>query len=271
MWGAAINLTDAAGDWAEYARLLLAAGEVEGPDQRSYRDRAYFASVNAYLRAGSGAPAAQHSGHDGRSLGKDRPGPRDTVQALRLAQSLQARNDTAAYLADATGEIGFRIVENRVESETARPRLCATFSEDLVTSGVDYASFVQLDEPGLTVTAQFRDICVEGVVHGQRATVTFREGLPAADGQTLTASVDITSYIRDRNPGVAPFRGGPMCCRNRARHRCRSRTVNTEALDLTLYRVTDRNLIRAFQNGYLSAPMADWQEYDFSAQTGTEV
>ncbi|MEY4870710.1 MAG: hypothetical protein RLZZ563_40, partial [Pseudomonadota bacterium] len=267
--GAAINLTDAAGDWAEYARLLLAAGEVEGPDQRSYRDRAYFATVNGYLRSES-APQ-QHSilVIMAEALEKTDRG-RDTVQALRLAQSLQTRDDTAAYLADATGKYGFRIVENRVESDSARPRLCATFSEDLVTSGVDYASFVQLDEPGLTVTAQYRDICVEGVVHGQRATVTFREGLPAADGQTLAASVDITSYIRDRNPGVR-FPGRAYVLPKSGTASLPIETVNTEALDLTLYRVTDRNLIRAFQNGYLSAPMADWQEYDFSAQTGTEV
>ena len=137
--GAAINLTDAAGDWAEYARLLLVAGEVEGPDQRSYRDRAYFASVNAYLRAGS-APQ-QHSilVTMAEALEKTDRG-RDTVQALRLAQSLQTRDDTAAYLAQAAGQYGFRIVENRVESDSARPRICVNFSEDLVKSGVDYTS-----------------------------------------------------------------------------------------------------------------------------------
>ncbi len=37
-------------------------------------------------------------------------------------------------------------------------------------------------------------------------------------------------------------------------------TVNTDKLELTLYRVTDRNLLRAFQNGYFSQPMNEWQE-----------
>lgn len=49
--GAAINLTDAAADWAEYARLLVAAGDQDGVDQQSFRDRGYQAAVNAYLRA----------------------------------------------------------------------------------------------------------------------------------------------------------------------------------------------------------------------------
>ena len=267
--GAMASLTDAAGDWAEYARLLLAAGDVEGPDQQNLRERAYQAAVNGYLRAD--AAAERHTILVTMGMALERLGRgSDTVKALRLAQSLQERDDTAAYLAQAAGQYGFRIVENRVESDSARPRICATFSEDLVAKGVDYASFVQLDEPGLTVSAQFRDICVEGLVHGQRATVTFREGLPAADGQVLTASVDITQYIRDRSPGVR-FPGRAYVLPKAGEPALPVETVNTEALDLVLYRVTDRNLIRAFQNGYLSAPMAEWQEYDFTAQTGTEV
>ncbi len=267
--GAAINLTDAAGDWAEYARLLLAAGSVQGPDQRSYVERSYHAAVNAYWRADTDPERHTVLVQMAQALERLDRGS-DTVRALRLAQSAQTRDDTAAYLADAAGKYGFRIVENRVESDTARPRLCATFSEDLATGGVDYATFVQLDGPGLTVTAQYRDLCVEGLTHGQRATVTFRAGLPAADGQVLAASVDITSYIRDRNPGVR-FPGRAYVLPKAGNAALPVETVNTEALDLTLYRVTDRNLIRSFQNGYLSAPMADWQEADFSAQTGTEV
>ena len=73
---------------------------------------------------------------------------RDTVQALRLAQALQPRDDTALALDDAIGKYGFRITETTVQSDSARPRICATFSEDLVASGVDYSTFVQLPEPG---------------------------------------------------------------------------------------------------------------------------
>lgn len=267
--GAAVTLTDAAADWVDYARLLFAAGEAEGPNQRSYRERSYSAAVNAYLRAEDAGQRHTILVQMGQALERLDRGA-DTVRALRLAQSVQARDDTAVYLAEAAGKYGFRIVENRVEADSARPRICATFSEDLAGKGVDYASFVQLDEPGLTVSAQFRDICVEGLTHGQRATVTFREGLPAADGQVLGASVDITSYVRDRNPGVR-FPGRAYVLPKTGAAALPVETVNTEALDLTLYRVTDRNLIRAFQNGYLSAPMAEWQEFDFAAQTGTEV
>lgn len=266
--GAALNITDSPVDWAEYARLQLAASQGMD-DPTPLRDRAFAAAVNGYLRAED--PALRHTllttmaeALEGMGRGSD------TVKALRLAQSLQARDDTAAYLADAQGKYGFRILETRVESDLARPRLCANFSEQLAPAGVDYANFVQLDDPSLTVSATTYDLCVEGLKHGDRPTVTFRQGLPSADGQALLSSVDVTQYIRDRNPGVR-FPGRGYLLPKGTEAALPVETVNTETLDLAVYRVTDRNLLRAFQNGYFGAPMGEWQESDFSAQLGTQV
>ena len=49
--GAALNLTDASADWAEYARILLASSQFDSQQQASLLESAYLASVNAYLRA----------------------------------------------------------------------------------------------------------------------------------------------------------------------------------------------------------------------------
>lgn len=268
--GAGLNLTDAAADWAEYARLLFAAGEQDQNNRRQYHEQAYSAAVNAYLRAES-APL-QHTilVQMGQALESIDRG-RDTVQALRLAQSLQPRDDTAAALDSAMAKYGFRILDHEVQADSARPRICANFSEDLVKTGVDYATFVQLPAPDLTVRFDgWRQLCVEGVAHGSRQTVTFREGLPAADGQELAASVDITAYVRDRNPGVR-FPGRGYVLPRTDAVAIPVETVNTEKLELTLFKVTDRNLLRSVQNGYLGQPMMDYQEYDFSSQIGTEI
>lgn len=265
----AANLSDLSTDWAEFARLSNAAAGVDQNDPRSHRDRAFAASVNAYLRAAS--PAEQNAALTEMAYaleGLDRGS--DAVKALRLAQSTAPDDATAALLDDFAGKYGFRVTDTRVESDSARPRLCATLSEDLAPSGTDYTTFVRTTDPSQTVTAANRDICIEGITHGQRVTFTLREGLPAADGQSLQKSVEIASYIRDRNPAVR-FPGRAYVLPKSGDPALPVDTVNTSTLSLTLYRVTDRNLIRAVQNGYLSAPLADWQEYDFSAQTGTEV
>jgi uncharacterized protein YfaS (alpha-2-macroglobulin family) len=268
--GAGLNLTDAAADWAEYARLLYEAGLRDENNRRFYHDQSYYAAVNAYLRA-DGA-ALQHTilVQMGQALESIDRG-RDTVQALRLAQSLQPRDDTAAALDAAMGQYGFRILDNEVQADSARPRICANFSEDLVKTGVDYTSFVQLPAPDLTVSYDgWRQLCVEGVAHGSRQTVTFREGLPAADGQVLAKSVDITAYVRDRNPGVR-FPGRGYVLPRGDSVAIPVETVNTDKLELTLFRVTDRNLLRAVQNGYFGQPMMDYQEYDFGSEVGTEI
>ena len=268
--GAALNLTDSAADWAEYARLLLLAGSSPSDQQRAYLDQSYLAAVNAYLRADS--KPMQHSilVTMGDALERIDRG-RDKVGALRLAQSLQPRDDTAVALDDAIGKYGFRIVDNVVESDSARPRICVNFSETLAKSGVDYATYVQLPDPGLTVTSDgYQQLCVEGVTHGSRNTITFREGLPAGDGQVLAKSVDITTYVRDRNPGVR-FPGRGYVLPRGGDAAVPVETVNTTTLDLQLYRVTDRNLLRSLQNGYFGSPMPDYQEYDFAEQIGTEI
>lgn len=268
--GAALNLTDSSADWAEYARLLLQAGSQPSDQQRNYLDQSYLASLNAYLRA-DGKPA-QHSilVTMGDALERIERG-RDKVGALRLAQSLQPRDDTAAALDDAIGKYGFRVVDNAVESDSARPRICVNFSETLAKSGVDYATYVQLPDPGLTVTTDgWQQLCVEGVTHGSRNTITLREGLPAADGQVLAKSVEITAYVRDRNPGVR-FPGRGYVLPRGGDAAIPVETVNTTKLDLQLYRVTDRNLLRSLQNGYFGSPMPDYQEYDFAEEIGTEI
>lgn len=266
--GAALNLTDAAGDWAEYSRLQLAASQTQN-DPSYLRDRALNAAINAYLRADAAPERHTILVYMAQALEAYDRGS-DAVKALRLAQDLQPRDDTAAYLADAAAKYGFRIVETRVESDLARPRICANFSEELAKAGVNYADFVQLDDPGLSVSASGYDLCVEGVKHGDRPTVTFRQGLPAADGQTLLTSVDVTQYIRDRSP-AARFPGRGYILPKGTTAALPVETVNTDDLELTLYRVTDRNLLRSFQTGYFGAPMSDWQEPDFGATIGTEI
>lgn len=268
--GAALNLTDDAATWGEFARRQLQAGIADANQSGYFFNQAFLSSINAYLRAEN--PALRHSilVVMGDALERNGRG-RDTVQALRLAQSLQERTDTAALLDDAIGRYGFRIIETLVQSDLARPRVCVTFSEDLVASGVDYATFVQLTEPGLVVeNGGWRQLCVAGMEHGKRYAVTFREGLPAADGQVMAKSVEISQYIRDRAPGVK-FPGRGYVLPKAGDPALPVVTVNTDKLDLTLYRVTDRNLLRSVQDYYFGAPINVYNESYFADTVGEEL
>jgi alpha-2-macroglobulin len=268
--GAALNLTDDAATWGEFARRQLQAGVADSNQSGYFFSQALLSSINGYLRAEN--PALRHTILVTMADILERNGRgRDMVQALRLAQSLQERTDTAALLDDAIGKYGFRIAETVVQSDLARPRICATFSEDLVASGVDYSTFVQLPEAGMVVeNGGYRQLCVAGLEHGKRYTVTFREGLPAADGQALAKSVEIAQYIRDRAPGVK-FPGRGYVLPKAGDPALPVETVNTEKLDLTLYRVTDRNLLRSIQDYYFGAPINVYSEAYFADTVGEEL
>lgn len=268
--GAALNLSDTPDNWLDYARLLLLAANNDQNNASTMRDSALRATINAYLRADNKALQATILVQMGQALVAVERG-RDTVQAYRLAQTLQPRDDTAALLDAAMGKYGFRITDNQTQTDSMRPRLCVNFSDDLVASGVDYTPFVQLPDAGLSVSmAGSRQLCVEGISFGTRYTLTFRKGLPSATGETLAKNVAVTTYVRDRNPGVR-FTGRGYVLPKSGNAAMPVVTVNTTKLDLEVWKVTDRNLIRLMQNGYFNAPMYDYQESDFESQMATKL
>jgi hypothetical protein len=268
--GAALNITDSADLWLEYARRAFAASQQNGNDRYWYENRAFLATINAYLRSGS--VAQRHTILVTMAQIQERMGRgRDMVQSLRLAQLLQDRADTSAMLDDAIAKYGFRVAENTVDADLARPRICASFTENLVPSGVDYSTYVKVPEAGMAVEISgSTQLCVTGIAHGSRYTITFREGLPAADGQVLAKDVEISAYVRDRNPGVS-FAGRGYVLPATANAALPVQTVNTEKLDLKLFHVTDRNMLRAIQETYFGWPMTEYEEPYFTDEIGEVI
>ncbi|MEZ5776835.1 MAG: alpha-2-macroglobulin family protein [Paracoccaceae bacterium] len=267
--GAALNLSDAADLWVEYAESILSISTLLPSSPLSDPRRASAAAVNAYLRADSKSLRASALATLARAFEKQGRGG-DMIPALRLAQQLQPRDDTAAALEDAIGKYGFRIAETQVDSDSATPRICAIFNGDLVRAGTDYAPFVKLPESGLSVDSSGRQICVTGVEHGQRYALTFREGLPAADGETLARDSTITLYVRDRSPAVR-FPGRAYVLPKVSQQGLPVETVNASTLDLTLLRISDRNLIRAIQSDYFGKPLDYWSSEQLKSEVTEEV
>lgn len=267
--GEALAATDAPEVWVDYAGLhSMLAAATRSQRRRNYGE-ALAAAVNGYLRAGAdplAATAAQEAAIALEALGRGR----DAIGALRLAQALAPREDTAVALDAAIAKYGFRVIEHQVDSDTAEPRICATFSEPLVEAGVDYAPFVSLEETGLAVSVEGAQLCIDGVEHGARYRVTFRPGLPAATGETLARQVTLSLYVRDRSPSVRfPGRayvlpaGGPVAIPLVG--------VNAPEAELTLYRISDRNVVRAIQEDLFGRPLSEWEERGFRRAMATEV
>ena len=266
--GAALNLTDASDQWVDYARSLLAVDDAD-TDRYAMAGRALSAAINGYLRA-PGAPA-QASALEVMAQALERVDRgAQMVPALRLANELAPRADLAAALDDARGKYGFRITDRIVENDLALPRVCAVFSEDLVAGGVDYATFVRLPSPGLSVEVSGAQLCVAGVRHGERVSLTFRAGLPAASGEALSRDVEVTQYVRDRSPLVR-FPGRSYVLPRLEGAGIPVQTVNTEQVELVLQRVSDRNLVRAIREDNFARPLDQWSTEAFNDAMAQEV
>ncbi|MDU8910745.1 alpha-2-macroglobulin family protein [Aestuariicoccus sp. MJ-SS9] len=268
--GAATAQSDDSDHWLQYARLSLDhAQALRGNDQRSYHGRALSAAVNAYLRAGSAPQRVTILLTLSEALEQNGRG-RDMIPALRLAETLGPRADVTAALDDAIGKYGFRITGHEVTSDSADPRICAEFSDPLIRAGQDYTPFVRLPDPRLAVEADDTRICVSGLIHGERYTLTFRSGLPAESGNELVRDVPIIAYVRDRSPAVT-FPGRAYVLPRSADAGLPVETVNLDTLDLTLLRVSDRNLIRAMQDSYFGQPLSAYALDYVGEQLAEEV
>ncbi|WP_209598486.1 alpha-2-macroglobulin family protein [Ruegeria sp. HKCCSP351] len=267
--GVAVSLSDAPDLWVEYARLLLQTNSPDWSERRDLRNRALNAATNGYLRADTPGTQIAALMTLARALEEVERG-RDMIPVLRLAQEIQPREDVLAALNDAIGKHGFRVVDSSVESDAVAPRICVEFSEPLVKAGVDYDPFVQRFDDGLVVQAEGRQLCVDGVAHGQRYRLTLREGLPSASGEALNRNVELTHYVRDRAPSVR-FPGRSYVLPKSADAALPVETVNVTELDLILRRVSDRNLLRAVQQDFFGRPLSEWQEAEFSEEIAEDI
>ncbi|SLN30995.1 hypothetical protein ROA7450_01365 [Roseovarius albus] len=267
--GAAVAQADSSDLWAEYARLLLAINTNSSSDKRRYANWAQGAAFNAYLRAPNDPARVSALQVMAESLERNNRG-RDMIPALRLAQSIQPRDDIQVALEAAAAKYGFRIIEHRADNESSAPRICAEFSEPLVKAGLDYTPYVRLPDAGLVVQAEERQLCIDGVQHGSHYRVTFRQGLPAASGETMLKDVELALYVRDRSPQVN-FSGRSYVLPRAADAALPIDTVNLDEVDLSLRRVSDRNLLRAIQDDYFARPLSHYQEAAFASDIAEDV
>src|SRR6185437_12461384 len=87
-----------------------------------------------------------------------------------------------------------------------------------------------------------KQLCVEGLKHGERYSITLRAGLPSVVKETLAKSAEFTIFVRDRKP-FARFSGKAYVLPRTGQRGIPVLSVNTKAVALSIYRIGDRNLI----------------------------
>ena len=267
--GQSLSFEDSSETWLAMATLATRIANNDSGRASSMRSLARDAAINAYLRGGTYSERATSMVLLAQLLESAGNGRR-SIDALRLAMSLDARSSTEEALASAIGLFGFHVADHQVDNNAERPRICINFNEDLSELGVDYANFVRVRSGDLPVEVEGSQLCIDGVTHGQSYEITLREGLPAASGEQLFTSSRLTVYVKDRDPGVH-FVGNAYVLPMSPNPSIPLVTVNADEVELRLFRVGERNLVPTLLYGILNEPLDDWSENNLANQRGEEL
>jgi alpha-2-macroglobulin len=231
-----------AANWLRLARAIAQTLPADGSERATLLERAATAAYIAYQRSTDPGQQAEALVVLGRSYA-DRTLWRPALDALRLSLELREVADVRAQYEKMRDDHGFRLVDYTVDSDSASPRVCFQFSEQLPGKRVDLSPFVSLagqDKPA--VSADEKQLCVEGLKHGERYAITVRAGLPSTVQETLAKSADFSVYVRDRSPLVR-FTTKAYVLPRTGQRGIPVVSVNTPTVAVKIYRIGDRNLL----------------------------
>jgi uncharacterized protein YfaS (alpha-2-macroglobulin family) len=235
---------DDAGNWLRLARTVLQIRPSDERERTTLLERASTAAYIAYQRAGNRNDEADALALLGRTFA-DRKLWRPALDTLRLSLDLREVADIRATYEKMRDEHGFRLLDYTVDADAASPRACFQFSESLPGRRTDFSPFVSVggqDKPALS--ADDKQLCVEGLKHGEHYAVILRAGLPSLVKETLAKTAEFTVYVRDRKPFVR-FTNKAYVLPQVGQRGIPVVSVNTPAVAVEVFRIGDRNLLDA--------------------------
>ncbi len=259
-----------AGNWLRLAQTVLQVRSANDRERAVLLERASTAAYVAYQRSKSRTEEADSLAVLGQGLA-ERKLWRPALDALQLSLELREVAETRAQYERLRDEHGFRLLDYSVDAEPSSPRACFQFSEELPGKGTDFSPFVALagvDRPALTVSD--KQLCVEGLKHGERYGITLRAGLPSVVKETLPKSADFTIYVRDRKP-VARFGGKTYVLPRTGQRGIPLVSVNTDSVDVEIYRIGDRSLTDTVIGGDFQRNLGRFEVDQLASERGMPV
>jgi uncharacterized protein YfaS (alpha-2-macroglobulin family) len=268
--GAAITAAPKdAGNWLALARLGGQADDAAADGRYDMVTRGETAAYASFQRAAS-APAQAEALAVLASLFQRHEEWRPALDAYRAALDRRDDEDTRKAYEDLREKQGFRILDYSVDNESASPRVCFNFSEALARK-TDFAPYVAVaGASNSAISAEDRQICVEGLKHGERYAIVLREGLPSSVGENLLKAADYEIYVRDRSP-QAHFAGKSYVLPRQGQLGAPLTTVNTSKVGIEVYRIGDRNLMSAVNYDDFLKPISSSRATEIETQDGAKV
>ncbi len=256
--------------WLDYTVASLARNPDGYSDRQRAAQDATAGAINSYIRAESVDDRAEALAHLGEALAS-RELWLSSIRAYRASLKIKDAPTVHAAYDKVVDEHGFRVTDHTVEADSATPQICVVFSDDLALDRPDLGDFVTVEGgSGLAVEPKQQQICINGVVHGGRYTIRVRGGLPAADGETLAHPVELSIYVRDREPWVG-FAGTAYVLPAGPGASIPLSSVNTDTAKATIYRIPDRGVAALVRDGNFLSQLSQYSADDIASSSGEKV
>jgi hypothetical protein len=265
----AATAPDDSANWLRLARTIFQISPANNSEQTFLLERASTAAYIAYQRAGIAADEAEALSVLGRAM-SERKLWRPALDALRLSLDLREVAEVRGRYEKMRDEHGFRLLDYTVDSDSASPRACFQFSEDLAKR-TDFAPFLALagsDKPALS--SEERQLCVDGLKHGERYNIVLRAGLPSSVKESLPKSAEFNIYVRDRKPFVR-FTGRAYVLPRTGQRGIPLVSVNTPAVTVNVFRIGDRNLINTVVDSDFQRALNKYELSSLGNERGVKV
>jgi uncharacterized protein YfaS (alpha-2-macroglobulin family) len=256
-------------NWLRLARTIFRIRSQTSSEQTFFMERASTAAYIAYQRAGNRQDEADALAVLGEAF-SDRQMWRPALDTLRMSLDLREMADVRGQYEKLRDDHGFKLVDYSVDSDSASPRVCFQFSEELAKR-TDFTPFVNLagtDRPALT--SEDKQLCVDGLKHGERYNVNLRAGLPSTVKEVLPKSAEFNIYVRDRKPFVR-FTGRAYVLPRTGQRGIPLVSVNTPAVTVNVFRIGDRNLINTVIDSDFQQRLSKYQLSNLGEERGVKV
>ncbi len=261
---------DDAANWLRLARTIEPIRARDDREKAMLFERASTAAYIAYQRAGDSGAEAESLGVLGHAMAQ-RKQWRSALDALHLALDKGETADLRAEYEQLRADHGFRLLDYSVDSDAVSPRACFQFSETLPGKRTDFSPYVAVagqDKPA--ISADDKQLCVEGLKHGERYQITLRAGLPSTVTETLAKTGEFTIFVRDRKP-FARFSGKAYVLPRTGQRGIPILSVNTSAVTIAVYRVGDRNLVDTVMGYDFQRNLSRNEAERIGAESGSKV
>ena len=243
---------DQTATWLALSQAWQARGAESAKDDEEGRKRAQErtqqSAWNAFQAARIPYERARALFRLGELYDRDKE-PKKAIAAFREALELEDNPRIAKRYQELADANAFQIKGVEVESDSATPKICLKFSDDLAKGRqVHYEDYLVV-QPTIqpVVSANGPKLCVEGVAHGQSYAIKARAGIPSATGEKTRTGQDFTARVEDRKPTLG-FRGATYVLPKTGGQQLPLISVNLDAARLRVLRINDRNLLQQIEN-----------------------